>query len=103
MSERRVSTRRNIDFYFNKYLGGYPHLCRSVDLSPKGIFAIAINEPSIGTEAFPVEIRLPGDSQTLWLWGRRVRQKGRLQAIRFVNLSADVERRIARYLDVAAA
>jgi hypothetical protein len=103
MSERRVSGRQEIDFFFNKYLGGYPHLCRSVDLSSSGILADAINEPNIGGESFPIELRLPGDSQTLWLWGRKVRQKGRRQAIRFVNLTEDDERRIARYLAVAAA
>jgi hypothetical protein len=103
MSERRVSNRQSIDFFFNKYVAGYPHLCRSVDLSSTGILADAINEPSIAGESFPIEIRLPGDSQTLWLWGQRVRQRGRRQAIRFVNLSQHDERRIARYLAVAAA
>lgn len=103
MSERRVSSRQSIDFFFNKYLGGHPHLCRSVDLSSTGILADAINEPKIGGESFPIELRLPGDSHTLWVWGRRVRQKGRRQAIHFVNLSEDDGRRISRYLQVAAA
>jgi hypothetical protein len=101
MTERRRSQRRDIGFYFNKYIGGYPHLCRALDVSSKGIQAIAINEPETRMEAFPIERRLPGDSHTFWLWGRRVRSHGRRQAIEFLNLSVEDAHRLERYMTAA--
>jgi hypothetical protein len=87
--------------FFNKYLGGHPHLCRALDLSPTGMQVVVLSEPDGAMDSFPLELRLPGDQKTLWLWGRSVRRSDRKQAIEFVGLSEAARRRIARFVQAA--
>jgi len=101
MSERRGKRRRSVDVFFNKYLGGHPHLCRAVDVSETGMHVVVLSEPDGAMESFPMELRLPGDSQTLWLWGRCVRRKDRKQAIEFVGLSDETRHRIECFVRAA--
>lgn len=103
MSKRRQHPRRPVEIFFNKYVGGYPHLCRTFDLSPRGIGAVAFGEPEGAMEAFPIELRLPGDPNTLWLWARRVRARGKRQGLELVNLSQADAHQIERFLQSSAA
>ncbi|MCA9628103.1 MAG: PilZ domain-containing protein [Myxococcales bacterium] len=98
MSERRASTRRPLDVYFNKYLDGQPHLCRSVDLSRTGMRALRLSEPNTSLDAFPVELQLPGDPESLWIWARAVRSDAADQGLEFVGIDAADRQRIDRFL-----
>ena len=71
MSERRRTDRRPVDVFFNKYLGGHPHLCRTLDLSENGMRIVVLSEPDVSTESFPMELRLPGDNKPCTIRSRR--------------------------------
>jgi hypothetical protein len=103
MSDRRHAPRQTFDVFFNKYLDGHPYLCRSVDISATGIACEVFTEPATLHQSFPIEIRLPGEDRSLWVWGRRVRQAGTREAIRFVALHADDRASLDRFLSAAAA
>lgn len=94
MLERRSSERKPFDVYFNKFLDGYPYLCRGVDVSAKGILVETFAEPNVHADRFPLELRLPEDDETLWLWARPVRSEGTRQALEFVSLSAPAQRKL---------
>lgn len=86
MNERRNSQRQTMDLFFNKFLNGHPYLCRTIDVSPKGILALTYTEPDSEADSFPVELRLPNSKESLWLWAKTVRWAGRQQAMRFVRM-----------------
>ncbi len=98
MSERRSAPRQALDIFFNKYLDGQPHLCRSLDLSVDGMRALRVSEPDSSLSAFPVELRLPGDAESLWIWAEAVRVGASEQALHFVGIDASDRSRISRYL-----
>lgn len=100
MDERRRSPRKPLSFFFNKYIGGYPHLCRALDISTEGIRAVAISEPETRLESFPIELRLPGEPQTLWLWAKRVRRSGRREVLELISTRSQDFHRLERYLSV---
>lgn len=99
MIERRSTCRRPVDLFFNKFLEGYPYLCRTLDVSPSGALVETFAEPDSEAERFPLELRFPGDRSSLWLWARRVRSKGRVQALEFMALTPPVQRHLRRWLD----
>jgi hypothetical protein len=98
MSERRTSTRRPLNFYFNKFLHGYPYLCRTVDLSTAGILVETFTEPEYSSEAVPLELRLPNDVDSIWVMARPVRRIGTRQALEFQGLSKAARHKLERCL-----
>src|SRR5689334_19702580 len=76
-AERRTVDRRSADLFFNKFLDGHPFLCRTLDVSERGALVETFAEPASAATRFPVELRVPGGKQTLWLWARCVRRTGR--------------------------
>lgn len=100
--ERRRVDRRNADLFFNKFLGGHPYLCRTLDVSERGALVETFAEPEWPSGRFPLELRVPESRQTLWLWARSVRRIGRHQALEFVSMSAAAEQHLKRWLDRAA-
>jgi hypothetical protein len=89
MPDRRHAQRLPFDVFFNKFLDGHPYLCRAVDISETGILCDVFTEPETHHESFPLELRLPDDQRTLWVWGRRIRSAGKREAIRFLALHTD--------------
>ena len=98
MIDRRFASRRPIQVFFNKYLRGYPYLCRSLDLSVRGALALTFCEPEQPLSSFPVELRLPGAPDSVWVWARGVWRQDGKQAIEFVKLEASDERRLGEFL-----
>ena len=98
MDERRRSARKAVDVFLNKFIGGYPHLCRAVDISTEGIQLVGYHQPATRMESFQLELRLPGDGHTLWLWARRISTRGRNQVLEFVSRSAEDAHRIERFM-----
>ncbi|MEZ4223878.1 MAG: PilZ domain-containing protein [Polyangiaceae bacterium] len=100
MFDRRAAIRKPIRVLFNKYIHGYPHLCESLDLSESGLLARAFGEPRDLLQSFTMELKLPGETSSAWVWARGVWRHGRSQAFEFVT-SAEERARITRYLAVA--
>ncbi len=98
MFDRRREKRRPLDVYFNKYVDGYPHLCRAVDVSQGGMLASNLFEPAHTPSAFPVEVQLPDEPAGLWIWARRVGRRDGKEAVRFVSMSEEDSARLAAYL-----
>jgi hypothetical protein len=86
MSERRRFPRQQVDLFFNKFLDGHPYLCRAVDLSEKGLLAVTFTEPDVRAESFPLELRLPGQKRSLWVWARTARRADSSHAIEFLRI-----------------
>jgi hypothetical protein len=86
MLDRRRSNRKSIDLFANKYIGGHPYLCRTVDLSRDGLLAHTFTEPDSALGSFAFEFRIPGTEHSIWAWGRTVRQDSEQQAIEFIAL-----------------
>lgn len=76
----------------NKYVGGFPHAVRLVDISETGIRIRALlepepDEPSQGGR-FALELEVPSTGERLWLWAREVWRQGKKQALTFSGMSA---------------
>jgi hypothetical protein len=98
MFDRRTCPRSPIDVLFNRFLDGYPYLCLGVDLSERGIQIETFSEPESKSDRFPLELRFPGDKQSLWVWARRLWRKGHREALEFVSMSGPARKRIERHL-----
>jgi hypothetical protein len=101
MSNRRLAARAPVDLLFNKYVGGYPYLCRGINLSDTGLLAITYGEPSHAAESFSIELGLPGERSSLWLWAREVWRRGDRQAFAFVGSDTADRDRLVRFAALA--
>jgi len=94
MTDRRQSPRKRVDLLFNKYIDGYPHLCRTIDVSEGGLLLERVSEPNVSRDFYPVEIGLmemPKDGEEsaperVWLWAKQVWTDGTLQALKFIGV-----------------
>lgn len=98
MSDRRSVIRRPVELFFNKYLAGHPYLCRSLDLSRRGVLAVTFTEPSDAIGAFPLELRIPQAQESLWVWARGVWRRDGRQAIEFLSMAEPDRRSLDWYL-----
>jgi hypothetical protein len=102
--ERRTSPRTRVDLLFNKYIDGYPHVCRTIDVSDSGMLLERVSEPTVEREFYPIEIGLldGGDLvERLWLWAREVWTDGEKQALRFVDVRDRDRAKLTRLLERA--
>ncbi len=95
--DRRSSRRAGVEILLNKYIDGYPHTCRAIDLSMGGVLVNRIHEPQLDREFYSLQLGLPGEDP-IWVWSRPVWTKGSRQALRFVSMEAGDRARLARYL-----
>ena len=104
-SERRQSPRTRVDLLFNKYIDGYPHLCRTIDVSTGGLLLERVSEPAIDREFYPVEIGLLDPKadmvERLWIWAKQVWTDGERQALEFVDLEERDRTKLNRLLERA--
>ena len=105
--DRRQSPRQRVDLLFNKYIDGYPHLCRILDVSEGGLLLARVNEPKVEREFYPVEIGLlePESVETpkrVWLWAKQVWSDDGRQALRFVGIEERDKRALREMLTRAA-
>jgi hypothetical protein len=98
MPDRRHASRVPIDILFNKYVNGYPRLCRGTNLSRTGLLATLFLEPDCAAESATIEFRLPGDRDSIWAWAQTVRAEGRQRALKFRALHHQDQRRLDAYL-----
>ncbi|HOU90083.1 MAG TPA: PilZ domain-containing protein [Polyangiaceae bacterium] len=86
MFDRRHEARQKIDLFLNKYVDGHPYLCRARDISRTGLRVTAVHEPESSAVSSTLELRLPGDEKTLWVWAEQVWRRGKERALHFVAL-----------------
>lgn len=103
--DRRQDPRTRVDLLFNKYIDGYPHLCRTIDVSAGGLLLEKVHEPEIDREFYPVEIGLMDPKadviERLWLWAKQVWCDGERQALRFVDVGDRDREKLERLLERA--
>jgi hypothetical protein len=82
--ERRITPRARLGqtLWLNKHLDGFPYLAEVLELSEDGMVIRTIHEPSNHGSTFTLELGIPGSAHRLWIWAERVRQMGKLQALR---------------------
>ena len=97
MRERRSSRRAGVNILLNKFIDGFPHACRALDLSMGGVLVKRIHEPQAERDFFPLQLGLPGQDP-IWIWSRAVWTQGSCQALRFVSMDAEDRARLAVYL-----
>ena len=115
-SDRRQAPRTRVDLLFNKYIDGYPHLCRTIDVSESGLLLERVSEPEVNRDFYPVEIGLlepPSEDERaperLWLWAKQVWTDGERQALRFIGVEDRDRTKLhqllerAGYIEAAAA
>lgn len=100
MFDRRDQSRKPVRLFFNKYLGGHPYLCRTLDVTPRGILAECFGEPDDAMSSFPIELRLPGESESVWAWARAVWRDGKRQAIEVLSTDPESQHRLERFMAV---
>ena len=44
--DRRREDRRDVDLLVNRFLNGYPYLCRATDISRTGMRVVPLNQPA---------------------------------------------------------
>jgi hypothetical protein len=98
MSERRSATRIPVEMFFNKYLGGHPYLCRSLNLSSRGVLARTFVEPEQQLESFPLELRMPDSSDSVWVWARDAGRRGKCQVLEFLSIDYPGRERLEAFL-----
>jgi hypothetical protein len=98
--DRRSHRRAPLDVLANRFLDGYPYLCRATDISTRGIRLRRFNEPSARTRYVGLQFQLPGSDEILTASGEVVSSDEGTQAvgIRFTHLAPKTRAAIERYL-----
>ena len=86
--ERRRAPRLRADILVNKFIDGWPHLTRLVEISAVGAVLEKLLEPEIERDLYPLELSLPAalGGTRLWLWAKPVWSEAGRTAVRFVGL-----------------
>src|SRR5262245_51488149 len=102
-TDRRNSNRKKIDLFVNKFMNGYPYLCRAKNISRTGMKLVRMQEPTPGKAPryMGLQFQLPGSQQVITASGELVfddHRAGEL-GVRFTGLpdasAADIDRFLA--------
>lgn len=88
-TKSREDTRVPLDVYVNKMINGVPHLTRTRDISPHGLYLHRLLEPTTPPRArISLEFMLPGTDEVIWTEAQVVhgRNTRRGVGLRFVDL-----------------
>jgi len=98
--DRRSTHRAAIDVLANRFLDGYPYLCRAIDISPGGMRVERFNEPEGRSRFIGLQFQLPGSSDVLTASGEVISNDhdARAVGIRFTRLPAPSAAAIERYI-----
>src|SRR5215471_12628852 len=100
--DRRTTPRAQLGTIFlNKYIDGFPHLVKLVDVSAGGMLVRKFHEPDVVRDYFTVELGVPGRSERMWLWTRRVWENGKVTALRFVGIDPVDRARLTKLVRAA--
>jgi hypothetical protein len=103
-SERRTHRRTPLDVFANRFLDGYPYLCRATDISPEGMCLRRLHEPALspGPRArfMGLQFQLPGSSEVLTASGEVVShddEQGTV-GVRFTQLAPQTAQALRDFL-----
>jgi hypothetical protein len=89
--DRRAYRRAPLDVLANRFLDGYPYLCRTTDISSDGLRLHRLQEPSARTPVrfIGVQFQLPGSTELLTASGEVISsdEASRAISLRFTCLS----------------
>lgn len=98
--ERRADPRREIDLLMNRFLNGYPYLCRASDISRTGMRIHPISGAGSSPSRFVgLQFQLPGSNDVITASGEVVSTpSGGPLGVRFTAMPAVSKDRISRFL-----
>jgi hypothetical protein len=98
--ERRRAGRAPLDVLANRFLDGYPYLCRATDISRGGLRLFRFNQPAARTRFVGLQFQLPGSAEVLTASGEIVSedQEAQTVGIRFTHLPPNVAAAIDRFV-----
>ncbi len=98
--DRRGDDRRPVDLLINRFLNGYPYMCRATDISRSGMRIVPMLEPTEAPKFMGLQFQLPGIDDVITASGEAVfvaDQKGAV-GIRFTKLPSESRALIDRFL-----
>jgi hypothetical protein len=98
--ERRENQRRPVDLLVNRFLNGYPYLCRATDISRTGMRIVPLLEPSNAPRYMGLQFQLPGTEDVLTASGEAVFETGGkgVVGIRFTRLPSGSAALLERFM-----
>jgi hypothetical protein len=99
-ADRRHAPRASIDVLANRFLDGYPYLCRATDISRGGLRLYRFNEPHTPNRFVGLQFQLPGCDEVLTASGEIVSEDGdsRTVGVRFTHLPPQAAAAIDRFV-----
>ncbi len=100
--ERRNAKRKEIDLLVNRFLNGYPYMCKATDISRTGMRLARLREPNqkSGPRFMGLQFQLPGSQHVITASGEMVfddHRRGEL-GVHFTGLPAATVADIERFL-----
>jgi hypothetical protein len=101
--EQRITDRKPVDLYLNKFIADEPYMVRSADISCSGMYLHKLIEPDLpeGTMV-SLEFQLPNSDEVIWARGTVMRETRRWGAdgvgVWFTILPEGYRRLISAYI-----
>jgi len=98
--DRRGEARRDVDLLINRFLNGYPYLCRATNISRTGMRVVPLSEPSVATRFMGLQFQLPGSDEIVTASGEAVFASGSCGpvGIRFTRVPRASAEQIGRFV-----
>jgi hypothetical protein len=98
--DRRCEGRREVDMLVNRFLNGYPYLCRATDISRTGMRVVPVHEPAVATRFVGLQFQLPGSDEVVTASGEAVFASGSSGpvGIRFTRIPPTSAEQIGRFV-----
>jgi hypothetical protein len=98
--DRRGERRRKVDLLVNRFLNGYPYLCRATNISRTGIRVVPLGEPAATTRFMGLQFQLPGSEEIVTASGEAVFASGSRGpvGIRFTRVPRASAEQIGRFV-----
>jgi hypothetical protein len=99
-TERRGDRRQRVDLLINRFLNGYPYLCRATDISRSGMRLVPLLEPLDAPRYMGLQFQLPGTSDVITASGEAVFIAGERGAVgvKFTRLQVGSAEIIDRFM-----
>jgi len=98
--DRRGDARRDVDLLINRFLNGYPYLCRATNISRTGIRVVPVHEPAVDTRFMGLQFQLPGSEEVVTASGEAVfaPSSREMVGIRFTRMPPASADQIGRFV-----
>jgi hypothetical protein len=98
--DRRGNDRRPVDLLVNRFLNGYPYMCRATDISRSGMRIVPMLEPTEAPRFMGLQFQLPGTDDVITASGEAVFVAGERGpvGIRFTRVPSESAALIDRFL-----